>query len=114
MIPADAIREAGSQEKPFERIRDIQHVDYDNIRSDGNAMHTFEAALWCLTHADNYRDCMTTTVEMGDNTDTTTAVAGTFAGSYHGYDAIPHEWIGQLHGKDVIDGCIGEEGAGQN
>lgn len=45
-------------------------------------------------------------VNLGDDTDTTAAVAGGLAGIVYGIDAIPAEWIAGLRGKDVIDACL--------
>lgn len=51
-------------------------------------------------------DCVLTAVNLGDDTDTTAAVAGAIAGVYYGFEAIPPKWVGQLRGKAVIDQCI--------
>ena len=32
--------------------------------------------------------------------------AGAIAGVYHGFEAIPPKWVGQLRGKAIIDRCI--------
>lgn len=45
-------------------------------------------------------------VNLGDDTDTTAAIAGAIAGVYYGFEAIPPKWVGQLRGKTVIDQCI--------
>ena len=74
--------------------------------SSGFVRHTFQAALWCLANTSNYRDCVLAAVNMGDDTDTTAAVAGALAGEMYGYDSIPKEWIEILRGKDIIEGCL--------
>lgn len=76
------------------------------IKSDGYCEHTLEAALWCFLNTSSYADCVLTAVNLGDDTDTTTAVAGAIAGVYYGFEAIPPKWVGQLRGKAVIDQCI--------
>lgn len=45
-------------------------------------------------------------VNLGDDTDTTAAVAGGLAGIVYGIDSIPAEWLAKLRGKDVIDACL--------
>ena len=42
-------------------------------------------------------------VNLGDDTDTTAAVAGGLAGVLYGYDNIPEEWINTIIRKDYID-----------
>lgn len=76
------------------------------VKSDGYCEHTLEAALWCFLNTTSYADCVLTAVNLGDDTDTTAAVAGAIAGAYYGFEAIPPKWVGQLRGKAVIDQCI--------
>ena len=59
--------------------------------SSGFVRHTYDAALWCLANTGSYRDCVLAAVNLGDDTDTTAAVAGALAGTLYGYDAIPAE-----------------------
>ena len=49
---------------------------------------------------------MLAAVNLGDDTDTTAAVAGALAGTAYGIDAIPREWIDTLRGKELIEGCL--------
>lgn len=78
----------------------------DAVKSDGYCEHTLEAALWCFLNTSSYADCVLAAVNLGDDTDTTAAVAGAIAGVYYGFEAIPPKWVGQLRGKAVIDQCI--------
>lgn len=76
------------------------------VESDGYCEHTLEAALWCFLNTFSYADCVLAAVNLGDDTDTTAAVAGAIAGVYYGFGAIPPKWVGRLRGKAVIDQCI--------
>lgn len=76
------------------------------VKSDGYCEHTLETALWCFLNTSSYADCVLTAVNLGDDTDTTAAVAGAIAGVYYGFEAIPPKWVGQLRGKAVIEQCI--------
>ncbi len=78
----------------------------DQVASGGYVLATYEAALWCLANTDNYADCVLAAVNLGDDTDTTGAVAGALAGIAYGFDAIPVSWIGALRGKEVIEACL--------
>ena len=69
-------------------------------------LDTFEAALWCLANTSNYRDCVLMAVNLGDDTDTTAAVAGGLAGIVYGYKGVPQEWIASLRGKAMIEACL--------
>ncbi|MBN2323598.1 MAG: ADP-ribosylglycohydrolase family protein [Spirochaetes bacterium] len=88
----------------FSRILegDISRFGEDDIGSDGYAVHTLEAALWCLLNEDSYESTALRAVNLGWDTDTTGAVAGGLAGLYHGFESIPAKWIDALARKDDI------------
>lgn len=77
-----------------------------SISSGGYVLHTYEAALWCLANTSSYAGCVLTAVNLGDDTDTTAAVAGALAGIVYGFDCIPSGWVDALRGKDVIEACL--------
>lgn len=76
------------------------------VRSGGFVRDTFEAALWCLLTTSSYEECVLTAVNLGDDTDTTAAVAGGLAGIAYGEAAIPEDWLATLRGRDAIEGCL--------
>lgn len=73
------------------------------IRGSGYVLHTLEAALWCLLRTDSYRACLLEAVNLGEDTDTTGAVAGGLAGILYGLDAIPAQWLEVLAKRDEIE-----------
>jgi len=80
--------------------------DEAEIRSSGYVRDTFGAALWCLATTSSYAECVLKAVNLGDDTDTTAAVAGALAGIAYGADSIPGEWMSGLLGKDIIESCL--------
>lgn len=93
-------------EKPFDRLHNIYIYDEKEIKSSGYVVDTLEAALWCLTTTNSYKDCVLKAVNLGEDTDTVSAVAGGLAGIKYGYDAIPKEWINVLANKSLIEKCL--------
>ena len=73
------------------------------IKSSGYVVDTLEAAIWCLLNTDSYKECVLKAVNLGEDTDTVAAVAGSLAGLLYGYDAIPKEWLGVLKKRDAIE-----------
>jgi len=73
------------------------------IKSSGYVVHTLEAALWCLLTHDTYSATVLAAVNLGDDTDTTGAVAGGLAGLAYGEAAIPDEWLGVLARRADIE-----------
>ena len=91
---------------PADVAGDVAWRPVDEIRSGGFVRDTFDAALWCLATTTSYAECALAAVNLGDDTDTTAAVAGALAGIVYGIEGIPDEWLDTLRGKDVIEGCL--------
>lgn len=77
-----------------------------DLGSGGFVRDTNCAALWCLAVSESYEECVLRAVNLGDDTDTTAAVAGALAGIVYGVDAIPPAWMEALRGKDIIESCL--------
>jgi ADP-ribosyl-[dinitrogen reductase] hydrolase len=92
----------------FERITagNIGELDEYEIMSSGYVIHSLEAALWCLLRHDNYADTVLEAVNLGDDTDTTAAIAGGLAGILYGRQGIPQKWIDTLARKDMVENVI--------
>lgn len=75
----------------------------EDIISDGYVVHSLEAAIWCLCTTCSYKECVLKAVNLGDDTDTTAAIAGGLAGATYGYDNIPLEWRNTLLKRDYIE-----------
>jgi ADP-ribosyl-[dinitrogen reductase] hydrolase len=68
----------------------------EEIKSSGYVVHTLEAAFWCLLRHDTYAATVLAALNLGDDTDTTGAVAGGLAGLAYGEAGIPAEWLAGL------------------
>lgn len=67
---------------------------------------TLEAALWSLLTTSSYRECVLAAVNLGEDTDTVGAVAGSLAGIWYGMEQIPKEWIEEIARKEwIFDLC---------
>lgn len=67
-------------------------------------VQSLEAALWSFATTASYRDCVLTAANLGDDADTTAAVAGQIAGAFYGVDAIPQTWRTRVHqGTNIAD-----------
>ena len=85
---------------------DINVVPREIIRGRGYVVPSLEAALWCLLNNDSYRETALEAVNLGEDTDTTAAIAGGLAGIYYGYDDIPANWLEQIARFDYIEGLV--------
>ncbi len=59
------------------------------IRGTGSVVASLEAALWAVRSTPTFEACVLAAVNLGDDADTTAAVAGQLAGAMYGVDAIP-------------------------
>ncbi len=99
--------------RQFHRILENPYGDYiikplveypeADIRSSGYVVHTLEAALWCLLNHDTYAATVLAAVNLGEDTDTTGAVAGGLAGLAYGEATIPAEWLAGLARRADIE-----------
>jgi ADP-ribosylglycohydrolase len=81
----------------------LPQLPVEEVYSDGYVVHTLEAALWCAAKNGNYKDTVLAAVNLGGDTDTTAAVAGTIAGLLYKLPGIPADWIAMLARKADID-----------
>lgn len=89
----------------YGRLKNVDKLSRDEIKSTGYVVDTLEAALWCLYHSENYSDCVLKAVNLGGDTDTIAAVAGGLAGLLYGVGGekgIPERWIEQIPRREWI------------
>ena len=94
----------------YERIlkNDIASYTIDNILSTGYVVDTLECSLWILLNANSYKETIIATTNIGNDTDTIGAIAGSMAGIIYGYDSIPTSWIDKLMRKDYLIGLASD------
>lgn len=94
----------------YERIlkNDISSYTIYNILSTGYVVDTLECALWILLNANSYKETIIATTNIGNDTDTIGAIAGSMAGIIYGYDSIPTSWIDKLMRKDYLIGLASD------
>lgn len=90
--------------KPFERLLSpgIEQHDRSKISGSGYVIDCLEASLWCAIRAKDYSEGVLEAVNLGDDTDTTGAVAGALLGLRFGIGGIPAPWIDSLARKNDI------------
>ena len=73
------------------------------VDGDFNVRSSLVSGLWALATSSSFEETVLKAVNLGNDADTTGAIAGQFAGAYYGYKAIPERFIEGLAGKDIIE-----------
>ena len=68
----------------------------NRIKGSGYVVQSLEAALWCFWRTESFEACVLLAANLGDDADTTAAVAGQLAGAFYGESGIPAKWLGKL------------------
>jgi ADP-ribosyl-[dinitrogen reductase] hydrolase len=74
----------------------------DQVSGSGYVIHCLEAAAWCVHNSASFEEAVLLAVNLGDDADTTGAVAGQLAGALYGVSAIPTHWLRHLVMADAI------------
>ncbi len=81
----------------LERVPD-QKVE--SIDASGYVLATLQSAFWAVWAHETFEEAVIAAVNLGQDADTTGAVAGALAGAKWGYQAIPSRWREALLGHD--------------
>lgn len=68
----------------------------DQIHSSGYVVHSLEAAIWCAARSFSFEEAVLLAANLGDDADTTAAIAGQLAGALYGLPGIPERWRKKL------------------
>lgn len=73
-----------------------RHKEPPAIRGTGYCIAALEAALWAVAGAEDFRTAVLRAANLGDDADTTAAIAGQLAGARFGAAGIPAAWLDRL------------------
>ncbi|MFJ1299305.1 ADP-ribosylglycohydrolase family protein [Pseudomonadota bacterium AL_CKDN230030165-1A_HGKHYDSX7] len=110
LAPADAVRAAedellarcGGTTEEIE-LKVVLDGRYVAPQGSGYVVDSFWSAIHCLLSTDTYEACMKRAVALGNDTDTTAAIAGGLAGLAYGEAALPPAWLAALRGRGQVE-----------
>ena len=73
------------------------------IRGTGSCVAALEAAIWAVAGAKDFCDAILRAANLGDDADTTAAIAGQMAGAAWGATGIPGVWLEKLAMRQRIE-----------
>ncbi|WP_198402362.1 ADP-ribosylglycohydrolase family protein [Rhodobacter sp. CZR27] len=72
------------------------------IRASGYVAHSLEASLWSVARTGSFAEAVLLAANLGEDADTTGAIAGQLAGAVYGADAVPSRWCRTVAWSDSI------------
>jgi ADP-ribosyl-[dinitrogen reductase] hydrolase len=75
----------------------------NRIQGTGYVVDCLNAALWAVSRTTSFRSAILLAANLGDDADTTAAVAGQLAGAVYGLSGIPKEWLERLAWRQRIE-----------
>lgn len=78
------------------------------IRASGYVAHSLEASLWSVVQSGSFAETVLLAANLGEDADTTAAIAGQLAGALHGASNIPQTWLYRLAWRARIAGMADE------
>jgi ADP-ribosyl-[dinitrogen reductase] hydrolase len=74
------------------------------VRGTGYIVDALNAAQWAVDTTSTFEHAILAAVNLGDDADTTAAIAGQLAGAFYGEEAIPQHWRERVFLHDQIVG----------
>jgi len=94
--------EPGTPELQQLKQGSFRRKTYLGLTGSGFVIESLESALWCFCHTDAFDDCVLAAANLGNDADTTAAIAGQLAGAHYGHSGIRSDWQQALHRHDEI------------
>ncbi len=73
-----------------------------NFSGSGYVVDSIRSVKYLLFNYNDYESVVKGAIKLGNDTDTTAAIAGGIAGAYYGFNNIPKRFIDGLRGKELI------------
>lgn len=73
------------------------------IYASGYVAHSLEAALWCVGRSPHFDRAVLHAANLGQDADTTAAIAGQLAGALAGAKALPVHWLEKLAWRERLE-----------
>lgn len=72
------------------------------VNASGYVAHSLEAALWCVGRSPSFDRAVLHAANLGQDADTTAAIAGQLAGALAGRKALPSHWLEKLAWRERL------------
>ena len=73
------------------------------IQGSGSVVRSLQAAVWAVSRSTDFRSAVLLAANLGDDADTTAAIAGQLAGALYGASNVPAEWLEMLVWRERLE-----------
>lgn len=80
-------------------IETAPYRERHQLENTGWVRHTLESAVWAVTTSESFEEAVGRASGLGNDADTSAAIAGALAGAYYGLAGIPTRWREALRGE---------------
>jgi ADP-ribosyl-[dinitrogen reductase] hydrolase len=87
----------------IDAVKEAQTIEPDALKAGGYVLSTITSAFWALLRHATLEEAIVAAVSLGEDTDTTGAVAGALAGANFGAEAIPDRWLTLLQPREELE-----------
>ena len=79
-------------------------LPHDVVKEQGTGyvVDCLKSSFKVIKESNSYEETIKKAIALGNDTDTTAAVAGGIAGALYGFENIPKKWFENLRGKDEV------------
>ena len=93
-------RAAGLPSEEIDLVLDPVH--FERVKGTGYVLDTLWSARYAFEGAEDFAEAVRRAIALGNDTDTTAAVAGGIAGIRYGLSGIPRTWRDRLRGREIL------------
>lgn len=108
--PADALEEVLGSSPVGEEVREaVRHagtLSPHDLSTSGYVLSTLQVGVWALLQETPFEETLIEVVNLGDDADTTGAVAGGLLGAWHGRETIPQRWLQPLEYRREFEDAV--------
>ena len=99
------IRTIYSDTPEYKQELELNIFSHDIIEGKGTGyvVDCLKSAFMVINQSNSYEEVVKKAISLGNDTDTTAAVAGGLAGVIYGYKNIPTRWINGLRNKEAVE-----------
>jgi ADP-ribosyl-[dinitrogen reductase] hydrolase len=100
--PVAAAQTHATSHRMHEALTGVTEQSAETLDAGGFVLSTLQSAFWAVTRHDSFEDAVVAAVNLGQDADTTGAVAGALAGARWGAAEIPDRWLEVLIARDEL------------